>query len=261
MYNILMDIEVAHKLTALTKAFYAIEAESFSSTRQHPWDGWEAVTSRLQRMIDAGSLAEEGRIRILDIGAGNLRFEKHLRQKLDDIELEIVAVDSCPGLIDSPDGFSLEFLNLDIASGLERGTLGDAFPNAQFDLAVAFGIMHHIPVPEWREGLASVLRESLQDTGIAAISFWQFERSQRISRLATVATAKAESELGLSLDASKGDFLLGWQNKPGIYRYCHNFTDREIDGLIESGRYNVLNDYCSERDYLNRYVIFNGDID
>lgn len=261
MYNVLMDLEVAHRLTALTKDFYAFEAESFSGTRQHPWNGWGVIASELQKMIDSGQLMDKDKIRVLDIGAGNLRFENYLMQKFGEFELEVVAVDDCPELINDPYGFDLRFLELDIIAELENGSLGTVFSDMRFDLAVAFGIMHHIPVFEWRKDLALILQASLQRNGIAAVSFWQFMRSKRISKLASDATGKAQSELGLSLDASAGDFMLGWQNKPGVYRYCHNFSDKEIDRLIEDGGYNILNDYCSEKGYLNRYVVFDGNID
>lgn len=29
-----------------------------------------------------------------------------------------------------------------------------------------------------------------------------------------------------------GDFVLGWQNVPGAYRYCHSFSDIELDQLV-----------------------------
>ena len=45
--------------------------------------------------------------------------------------------------------------------------------------------------------------------------------------------AHALAELGLPpLDA--GDRLLGWRDEPGAYRYCHSFTDGEIDALAAS---------------------------
>ena len=31
---------------------------------------------------------------------------------------------------------------------------------------------------------------------------------------------------------NEGDYLLGWRNLPGVYRYCHSFSDEEIDSLV-----------------------------
>ena len=30
----------------------------------------------------------------------------------------------------------------------------------------------------------------------------------------------------------EGDYLLGWNDAPGTYRYCHSFDDSEIESLI-----------------------------
>lgn len=70
----------------------------------------------------------------------------------------------------------------------------------------------------------------------------------------------ADSKKQLRFDASQleeGDFFLGWKDTPGQYRYCHNFTEHEIDELVSlvgneakvvsrfiaDGRTNNLNSY------------------
>lgn len=64
--------------------------------------------------------------------------------------------------------------------------------------------------------------------GYVLISFWQFEHNERLSRKARTATATAlERYPDLQLDES--DWLLDWQGKPKTWRYCHSFTDTEID--------------------------------
>ena len=48
---------------------------------------------------------------------------------------------------------------------------------------------------------------------------------------------QAIKELGLgkiATDFDKNDFLIGWKDIPGAYRYCHSFTESEIDHLTES---------------------------
>ena len=53
-----------------------------------------------------------------------------------------------------------------------------------------------------------------------------------------------------------GDFVLGWQDRPGAYRYCHHFSAAEIDRLVDAvpearlvarfgadGRTGTLNEY------------------
>jgi len=35
-------------------------------------------------------------------------------------------------------------------------------------------------------------------------------------------------------ELDEGDYILGWKDIPGAYRYCHSFSDTEIDQLITS---------------------------
>lgn len=59
-----------------------------------------------------------------------------------------------------------------------------------------------------------------------------------------------------------GDYFLGWKDLPGQYRYCHHFTDEEIDRLIAE----ITNDFTNstlvdsftadgKTNNLNRYVV------
>ena len=38
----------------------------------------------------------------------------------------------------------------------------------------------------------------------------------------------------ISQQFNEGDYLLGWRNTPGAYRYCHSFSDEETDSLVAS---------------------------
>ena len=43
---------------------------------------------------------------------------------------------------------------------------------------------------------------------------------------------QAISDLELAAaDLEAGDHLLGWQRVPGVYRYCHSFSEAELDSL------------------------------
>lgn len=44
------------------------------------------------------------------------------------------------------------------------------------------------------------------------------------------ALASARESGGLDLDP--GDYLLGWKHETGAYRYCHSFSDGDIDELV-----------------------------
>lgn len=84
---------------------------------------------------------------------------------------------------------------------------------------------------------------------------------QALSSQRFAEAAEAISER-LALDPSEfepGDYLLGWKNLPGQYRYCHHFTDEEVERLIaELAPYaRVAASFSADgkTGNLNRYVV------
>ena len=67
------------------------------------------------------------------------------------------------------------------------------------------------------------------------VSFWRFLNDEGLAHKARSTTDEALTSLGPAFprEALDGnDFLLGWSNLPGVYRYCHSFLESEIDQLI-----------------------------
>ena len=133
---------------------------------------------------------------------------------------------------------TVRFTALDIAGALfgedPQAALGAALRNGSLaDLAVCFGFFHHVPTTAARETLLRALVRGVRPGGIVVVSLWQFANSPELARRARETDARARAELGLP-PLDEGDYLLGWQNKPGAYRYCHSFTRREADGLASS---------------------------
>ena len=87
---------LALRLCALTSEFYRANAESFSQTRQSPWQGWV----RLLEVVDARA-AEREPLRVFDLACGNLRFERYLADALPDGMLLGYAVDNCDPLVEA----------------------------------------------------------------------------------------------------------------------------------------------------------------
>ena len=224
-YNTGMDIETARILNALTSDFYARCAASFAATRTRPWYGWERCLEALDSVLAKPELS------VLDFGCGNLRFENFLQQHTN-AQLGIYAVDSCPELLDASQRM-IHFVNLDIVSALWDRKLKDALIDVPAcNLTCAFGLMHHIPGQEAREALLDTIINKTQIGGYALLSLWQFEHDERLARKAQTTTQVAlERYPNLQLD--EGDWFLGWQDEPNVLRYCHNFSDAEIDALIE----------------------------
>ena len=133
---------------------------------------------------------------------------------------------------------TVRFTGIDIAGALleegRRHALAAVFRGDPLaDLAVCFGFFHHVPTMPAREELLRALVSGVRPGGAIIVSLWQFANSPDLARRARETDARARAELGLpQLDA--GDYLLGWQNKPGAYRYCHSFTRQEADALVAS---------------------------
>lgn len=257
-----MNTETARALCAITSAFYRDNAGSFSSTRHGAWAGWERALDQ------AGFTRENPPVRVLDVACGNMRFLDFLEKRYSGSSFDYRAVDNCPALAGNgasdanslagtlcagslngasyADNFAgasegastVRFAGVDITDALLGGdpqtTLANAFQGEhRAELAVCFGFFHHVPTARAREELLRALVHSVRPGGAVVISLWQFANSPDLARRARETDVRARAELGLpQLDG--GDYLLGWQNKQGAYRYCHSFTQQEADGLASS---------------------------
>lgn len=219
-----MDRGTANILNALTSDFYARCAASFSATRTRPWHGWERCIDLLDSVLAEPTLS------VLDVGCGNLRFENFLQQHAD-AQMTIYAIDSCPELLDRQN--KVHFINLDIVSTLWNDELSTKLMDIPLcDVTCAFGLMHHIPGVSARTDLLDTLLAKTKPGGYTLASFWQFERDERLARKARQTTQLA-LERYPSLQLDEGDWFLGWRDESDALRYCHSFSDAEIDELIE----------------------------
>lgn len=225
---------LALRLCALTGEFYRANAESFSQTRQSPWQGWV----RLLEVMDARA-AERELLRVLDVACGNLRFERYLADALPGRMLSGWAVDNCEPLVEAGERSEfgplsrIAFQNLDVIERLSGGRLRESLeaPDASRDLAVSFGFMHHVPLECWRAELLRTLIAKVRPGGFVAVSFWRFLNSDKLARKAQETTIRARAELVIP-ELPPNDYLLGWQDTQGLYRYCHHFDELEIERLL-----------------------------
>lgn len=225
---------LALRLCALTGEFYRANAESFSQTRQSPWQGWV----RLLEVMDARA-AERELLRVLDVACGNLRFERYLADALPGRMLSGWAVDNCEPLVEAGERSEfgplsrIAFQNLDVIERLSGGRLWESLeaPDASRDLAVSFGFMHHVPLECWRAELLRTLIAKVRPGGFVAVSFWRFLNSDKLARKAQETTIRARAELVIP-ELPSNDYLLGWQDTQGLYRYCHHFDELEIERLL-----------------------------
>ncbi|WP_302886815.1 hypothetical protein [uncultured Slackia sp.] len=187
-----------------------------------------------------GAIRKGVSVRVLDVACGNMRFAAFLREELRGRQIDYFAVDDCARLVPhlpEDEGFSTCFQNLDIIGELAVGVgLAHAIDAEPCDLVGCFGFFHHVPSFELRVRLIDALLQKTASGGVVCASFWQFMGDEKFVKKAEALNSKAKSELASAgFDASQleaGDYFLGWQNEPGLWRYCHDFEELEIDALV-----------------------------
>lgn len=272
-----MDTKFAQMLCQLNNDFYRDQAVSFSDTRHAKWPGWE----RCLKAVSSVFLDQSNSV-VLDVACGNLRFEKFLASQLLERHIQVWALDSCDELLpqtcagtlvekvnadgaDTPDAtdvhLQINYLHCDVMEAI-GSSKAFTYGIPQADISVSFGFMHHVPLPEWRVQLLNSLIEATKPGGFVCVSFWEFLADEGLAAKAYKTHERALAELGpvwgfSSADFNGGDFLLGWRNTPGAYRYCHSFSTSEVDALIATvsqraecvarfradGRTETLNEY------------------
>lgn len=240
-----MDRRTADRLRELDTLFYERHGTSFSQTRRTAWAGWDGCLATLEENVPQPGEP----YRVLDLACGNLRFETWLARRFPDA----LHLPRCGHMrARTPRGLDaaqLDFQRADLAAlldtdgGIEadgahkaddKPTLPEALPGVPHcDLAVAFGFMHHLPLQRQRENLLSLLANNLTPNGHACVSLWRFLNVPELAARAHETTAQGCAELGID-GLEPGDCLLGWQGVPGAYRYCHSFSEREINDFAAS---------------------------
>lgn len=150
--------------------------------------------------------------------------------------IEAYAFDSCDDLARLPEHgrVTVHYGHLDVAEALFAGEdLAARMTAPPCDLAVCFGFMHHLALSEHREQALRALVSSVRPGGVVAVSFWQLSKSDRLLRRAEAMTSQARERLALD-DLGPRDYLLGWQGRDDVLRYCHDFSEDEVDELARA---------------------------
>ena len=253
-----ISASTADQLIRITSEFYAQQAQSFSATRQMPWQGWQQCLDAMPQ-LSAGEKPS-----VLDVGCGNLRFARFLCDEAGIVPTKYFAVDNCKPLVESGETDThtpqVTFIELDVIKSLLDNTLSSRLTVPACDLVVAFGFLHHVPGAEKRLQLLRTLLEKTKPGGYVCVSFWQFMNSQKLAAKAQETTAQGLQALGIdALELEENDYLIGWQDKADTWRYCHHFSQEELDELLASlgSDVHVCEQFSADGkdNNLNRYVI------
>lgn len=205
---------------------------------------------------------------VLDIACGNLRFEAFLANTYPHVDWLFFAVDNCEPLVASGQediAKKVHFTCEDIVSNLLEGlpaaepanipALAAATP---FDLVVSFGFLHHIPSFDLRQRFLLEALSQVKPGGYLVVSFWQFLNDP--AKRAKIEQTHAEALAFFEGSLEPNDYFLGWKNEPDNYRYCHHFSNEEIDRIIVAlaPHATVVESFSADGKpgNLNRYVVF-----
>ena len=194
---------------------------------------------------------------LLDVALGNARFEHALMTQFPHVNWKFYGVDACDDLLTSAFEVPVDYMSRDVCellyAHLEHDVRfsrdvplkPDTQPKldaverlhlhaVQVDYAVSFGFMHHIASFEARALFLQLLCTCVKPGGAVCVSLWQFMKSPRLSEQALRFTPAACEQYGIAQKhLEQGDYFLSWQNDSQSFRYCHSFSDSEIQRLVE----------------------------
>lgn len=267
-----MELRIFNSLRKLNRRFYDVYADSFSNTRHTIWPGWLRVSD----VLEAQGLTE---VSLLDVAAGNGRFEAFMAERFPEVTWNAVCIDPCDDLMSKAQGHltavgfgnmtctPLPFDVLDFLLTEAKEDEESLVVQELFDFVTCFGFMHHVYSTEIREELMDLLVDQAKPDGLVALSFWRFASDEDFAQKAEEQTQAAlESEAARSLlgpaalmHREPGDYLLGWQGNTNLPRYCHSFTEDEITHLIESvaDRADLIDRFAADgrTGTMNEYVV------
>lgn len=249
-----MNNETVKKINYLTSEFYRVISGEFSKSRQSEWQGWDTC-------LDLVDIQEKALLKVLDIACGNGRFLKKLTNKYNDLSINYIGIDSNGDLIkeaksvlDDSKNISADFIIGDVfdLSNLQKNI------SSKFDIVSAFGITHHLPSKKLREIWFNQVCEFVDMNGFLILSFWNFKDiNSNLLREVVLDGEKYISEAELEEE----DYFLNWSENKDVYRYCHHYSDEEINSILTmlefKGLKLIKTLFADGRtNKLNKYLVF-----
>ena len=243
-------------LNQLNREFYQQTANSFDQTRQYSWQGWQKLLPFISQLA-----TNHQPLTILDLGCGNARFAGFLQEQA--LPVKYHGVDFSQDLLqkakDSLTRLKIEYqlTQLDIVQQLIDGKLPTTL-NQQYNLIVAFGVLHHIPSFQLRAAFFQQLATLLQDHQAKLIvSAWQFATKDRFKKKMINPT-----KIGIDpKELENNDYILDWQQHPTAFRYCHHLDQAELEQLLSTVKTVQLEETFladGKSGQLNRYLVLSA---
>jgi tRNA (uracil-5-)-methyltransferase TRM9 len=254
-----MELSTIQRLAALNRDFYATHAGDFADSRPRLAPGVQRVLGLLRAQA-AGQSARP--LRVLELGCGDGKVARALPGA------NYVGVDHSAAMIEiaarltaasAPPAGSANAGQPPTAARFYASDLTDpawpvALPAGPYDWVLAFSVFHHLPGRALRRQVLHQAAALLRAGGHAAMSNWQFARSERLLtrvrpwELAGIDPAELEP----------GDYLLSWERKgrTGL-RYVHLLDQAEARELAHEAGLRVVEIFQSDgvSGDLSEYVV------
>jgi SAM-dependent methyltransferase len=178
---------------------------------------------------------------VLDLGCGNGELGKELFSRGH--KGPYVGLDSNADLLkiarkNLPKVSSVSLIQKDLSSPSWDTDL----PIKQYDIILAFAVLHHIPGAALRKQVIEKLRSLSVPNGRFIHSEWQFLNSPRLRK-----RIQPWEKVGLNSDqVEAGDFLIDWRQGGQGFRYVHLFDVRELESLAIDTGFTILETFSSD---------------
>ena len=240
-----MNEVTIRSLNGINRRFYDERADEFNQTREQAWRGWNDLFDRYGSRVPRSP-------RVLDVGCGNGRFARFLRQRLRE-PFTYFGIDASKLGLEHAEKRLVDIPNVHLVEHdfiVEPEPLPSSLASDEFDLIVLFGVVHHIPGREHRARLLTRLARHLAPGGMFAYTVWRFDRFERFTRkLVPWDDFPVEGS-----ELEPGDHIMTWGDAGPAYRYCHAMTDEEAETLERTLPLEALASFSGDDD-LNRYYV------
>ncbi|MFW5691776.1 MAG: class I SAM-dependent methyltransferase [Chloroflexota bacterium] len=237
-----MDEETARYLNTINQRFYETVADDFDATRQQAWPGWLQLLPHIKR------IPHKAPLRVLDVGCGNARFALFLADQLG-VVLAYHGVDSNDALLATARSM-LGAAGID-ARLQQQDVIFEPLPPGQYDLVVAFGLLHHVPGMARRRKFVRSLAAHVAEGGLLGFTCWRFYEFDRFrSRIVPWDDTLADR-------VERHDYLLDWRRGERALRYCHYVDRHEQAELVEASGLSLTTAYDADgfSGDLNSYIV------
>jgi tRNA (uracil-5-)-methyltransferase TRM9 len=224
IYELGMNLSTAQTLLKLNKTYYDTAGNFWNNDPLYSWDGWELLLGHITKLI----LAKGTTITVLDIGAGNGRWFHYLTRKFPEVTWVYTAIDSSDfGRSGYGETDNVTFIHADIFDG--------QWVQSQYDLVVAFGVLHHVPGKELQHRFLQQFLDSLSENGLGVFTTWQYIRLNRLRKRVLHGEVRAQlcNELGIDeVELTEQDNFLSWVKGVEAVRFSHYFDTKEVCELL-----------------------------